>query len=66
MAAIYPDYLSNPRSIDRAIADLIEDMEKYDASHPRAVRLVAMIDGLRRFAGWPPNRGVAPDARQGD
>jgi hypothetical protein len=54
--------LSNLRSIDRAIADLIENMEQYDASHPRAVRLAAMVDGLRSFKGQPTGRGVAPGA----
>ena len=53
-----PD-LGNPRSIDHAIADLIEAMERYDVGHPRAIRLAAMIDGLRLFRGQPDDRGVA-------
>jgi hypothetical protein len=52
-----PD-LSNPRSIDRAITDLIEAMEQYDPTHPRAMRLAAMIDGLRSFKDRAPCRGA--------
>jgi hypothetical protein len=56
--------LSNPRSIERAIADLTEIMEQYDATHPRAIRLAAMIEGLRKFRGEPAGDDVAPSARQ--
>lgn len=56
--------LSNPRSIDRAIADLIEIMHQYNATHPRAIRLAAMIDGLRKFRSDPADHNVALSARQ--
>jgi hypothetical protein len=62
--AMFIHPLSNLRSIDRAIADLIENMEQYDASHPRAVRLPGMVDGLRSFKGQPTDRGVALSARR--
>lgn len=55
--------LNTSRSIDRAIADLIETKEQYDPNHPRAIRLAAMIEGLRSFRGQPADGGVAPGAR---
>ena len=57
--------LSNPRSIDRVIADLIEAMEQYNAEHPRAIRLAAMIRGLREFRGQSrDDPGIARRARR--
>jgi hypothetical protein len=52
-------FVENPRSIDRAIADLTASMEQYGATHPRALKLAAMIDGLREFRDRASYRGVS-------
>jgi hypothetical protein len=57
--------LSNLRSIDRALADLVEAMKQYNgAHHPRAIRLAAMIDGLLKLKGEPVDHSVVLSAPQ--